>query len=130
MQNIKDYDDYQKRRELSKKAGLLNGRHYTTYVEEVKQLKRENRLNEAEKLLLILINLVEQESKILEQTLAPWYYEQLAIIYRKELRYNDELLLLERYCKCKYNHPKQNEPMLLRIEKVKILMKKSEIDYS
>ena len=28
---------------------------------------------------------------------APWYYEQLAILLRKEKRYGDEVLILERY---------------------------------
>ena len=28
---------------------------------------------------------------------APWYYEKLAIIYRKQKRYGDEIAILERF---------------------------------
>jgi len=67
----------------AQEAGCVNGRHYTTYVEEVKQLKREGKLAEAEKLLLRLIKAVEAQAQIDKLSLAPWYYEQLGIVYRK-----------------------------------------------
>ena len=33
----------------------------------------------------------------MEEGVAPWYYEQLAIIYRKQKRYVDEVTILQRY---------------------------------
>jgi hypothetical protein len=82
-----------------KDAGSLNGEHYTDYVEQVKQLKREKRYSEAIKLLLKLVNAIEAESKAAGQQwgVAPWYYEQLAIIFRKEGRLSEEIAILERY---------------------------------
>jgi len=84
-------------------SGFLEGYHYTEYVEPVKQLKRENRYSEAVELLLKIVDKVEQEAKEesrklgLRRSPPPWYYEQLAIIYRKEKRYDDEVAILDRY---------------------------------
>lgn len=84
---------------LVKKAGTLKGAHYTDYVESVKQLKREKRNAEAIALLLELVDATENESKQAGPGwgVAPWYYEQLAILYRREGRCNDEVTILERY---------------------------------
>ena len=50
-------------------------------------------------LLLHLVNATETESKAAGSGwgVAPWYYEQLAILYRKEKRFADEVAILERY---------------------------------
>lgn len=81
------------------KPGLVEGRHFTEHVEQVKELKHQNRHSEAIELLLKLVAATESESKESERAsgVAPWYYEQLAIVYRKEKRYADELAILERY---------------------------------
>jgi len=75
------------------------GGHYTEYGERVKQLKAENRLDEAIDLLLKLVDQTEKEAKNHGKGMgvAPWYYEQLAVIYRKQKRYGDEVQILERY---------------------------------
>ena len=80
-------------------AGFVDGEHFTAYVEEVKRLKREKRHEEAIALLLKLIYATEAESRDPggADRVAPWYYEQLAIIYRKERRFADEVAILERY---------------------------------
>lgn len=85
-------------------AGSLKNKHYTEYIEYLKQLKRERRHDEAIKLLLELISTVEREALMAEKLrgvpcfIAPGYYEELAIIYRKERRYDKEVEILERYC--------------------------------
>ncbi len=73
------------------------GGHYTEYIDRAKQLKHEANHSEAEILLLKLIDDVERESKRMGWGVAPGYYEQLAIIYRKEKMYDMEVKLLERY---------------------------------
>lgn len=80
-------------------AGSVEGLHYTDYVERVKELKREERYPEAISLLLNLVDATEAEARAAGQGwgVAPWYYEQLAIIYRKEKRFTDEVAILERY---------------------------------
>jgi hypothetical protein len=46
-------------------AGSVNGKHFTTYLETVEQLKREQRFEEAVVLLEKLIDAVEKEAAIL-----------------------------------------------------------------
>lgn len=50
------------RRKSSEKPGYYLGRHYTEYVETVKELKRASEYEKAEQLLLALIEAVEAES--------------------------------------------------------------------
>jgi tetratricopeptide (TPR) repeat protein len=110
--------------------GSVDGKHYTEYVEVVKVLKSENKLDEAEKLLLRLVEATEEEAKLQEWGVAPWYYEQLAIVYRKQKNYPKEVSILERFAKQK--PPKHwgiqdisqltvVHPLLKRLEKAKIL---------
>jgi tetratricopeptide (TPR) repeat protein len=102
------------------RTGDLQGRHYTTFVEAVKALKRENKLQEAEELLLNLIEAVEEEAaKEKEWTLAPWYYEQLGVVYRKQKRYEDEVKILRRFLA----HPGgKSQSVKSRLEKAQKLL--------
>lgn len=88
---------YEQRDRKIKEAGTINGRHYTQFVDTVKQLKSDKKHEEAITLLLQLVTAVEQEAIVAEWGVAPWYYEQLAVIYRKEKRYAEEVAILERY---------------------------------
>ncbi|PYE30274.1 hypothetical protein DFP83_1207 [Idiomarina fontislapidosi] len=82
-----------------RKGGSVDGEHYTDSVEQVKQLKREGRNQEAIEVLLRSVYATESESKFAGEGwgVAPWYYEQLAILYRKEKLYHKEVEILERY---------------------------------
>lgn len=72
--------------------------HYTEATEKVKKLKREKKHDEVEDLLLWCIDFVEAEAKVDPvPAIAPWYYEHLGIVYRKDGRYEDEVAILERY---------------------------------
>jgi hypothetical protein len=77
--------------------GQFGGRHYATYFEEVKQLKRQGSLDEAESLLLHLLDAVEAEATYQGHGVTPWYYEQLAIVRRKKGDLRGEIEVLERY---------------------------------
>ena len=104
--------------------GYYKGRHYTTYAFDIKQLKREGKLQEAEKLLLELINATEIENSTEQLGVAPWYYEELAKVYRKRKEYNKEISTLERFSR--QNHaPGVTPPKLLeRLNKSKLLLAK------
>jgi hypothetical protein len=101
-----------------KKAGSDNGVHYTDKIELIKQLKRDKKYDEAIEVLLKCVELTENESKkanskpvsVLEDSfsllsalststwgVAPWYYEQLSIVYRKQKKYAEEVAILVRY---------------------------------
>ena len=82
-----------------KQPGLYKGRHYTEYPNEVRNLKRAGRLEGAERLLLGLIDAVEAESRSKRFGVAPWYYEQLAIVYRKQKNHVREQEILERFAR-------------------------------
>ena len=66
-------------------------------MDEVKQLRRDDRDDTAEKLLLELVQATEDEAAALGAGVAPWYYEQLAIIYRTRKNPDAEVGILERY---------------------------------
>jgi hypothetical protein len=61
------------------------------------RLKREDRLEDAERLLLEECDRQESESKQTGLGVAAWFYEQLAVIYARQGRYAEELAILERY---------------------------------
>ena len=76
--------------------GLYEGRHYTEYVDEVRELKKANPLA-AEQLLLHLVDVVEREASARRWKPAPWYFEHAAIIRRKRKDYAGEVAILERH---------------------------------
>lgn len=78
-------------------SGTLRGKPYTSYVDEVKTLRRHGHDDSAEELLLELVDVVETEASEKGWGVAPWYYEQLAIVYRKRGDAAAEVAILERY---------------------------------
>ncbi len=80
-----------------KRPGYYKGRHFTEYVDDVRSLKRAGRLEEAARLLLSLIEATEAESRATGHGVAPWYYEHLAIVYRKLKDPVNEKQLLVRF---------------------------------
>ena len=74
--------------------GFVRGRPIHTYVDDVKEL---GYTEEAISLLLELVGATEADSRANGWGVAPWYYERLAIIYRRQKRLADEVDILERY---------------------------------
>ena len=69
----------------SSAPGYVNGKYYVEYIDEYKRLKQENKLDEAEILLLKLIEAIEAESYFNPNIgVAPAYYEYLANIYQEQ----------------------------------------------
>jgi hypothetical protein len=71
--------------------------HFTDFVDQVRYLKQQKRNEEAIALLEMLVGETEKEAKSNGHGVAPWYYEQLAGLYRKAKQYEEELRTLERY---------------------------------
>lgn len=80
-----------------KRVGQVDGKHYTEYAATVRELERSGRLLDAELLLRRLIEAMEAEARARGGALDPWYYERLAIDFRKQKRYADEIEILEQY---------------------------------
>lgn len=79
---------------LEQPSGLVRGRHYTEWVETVKELKRDQRNEEAVELLR---ELQAATLRVDGKRPAPWYFEQEAIILRKQRCLEAELAVIQRY---------------------------------
>jgi hypothetical protein len=90
--------------------------HYSDYVEDVKELKRRKDDARAETLLLALIDADEAESRAQGLGVAPWYYEQLAIVRRKRGDLAGEVAILERYAAMPRAPGASSEKVLARLE--------------
>jgi hypothetical protein len=78
-------------------VGKVEGRHYTEWVDTVKGMKRLGHHEQALQLLYRLCDAAEAESEQARQTLPPWYFEQVAIIERKQGNFEAEVAILQRY---------------------------------
>ena len=105
-------------------VGLVDGKHYTEFVDTVKQLKREKRHADAIELLLKLVDAAEEEARAESWWAAPWYYEQLAIIFRKEKDDEAERAILVRYGDFQSSQGKASGLFDERLEKVIVRMGK------
>lgn len=83
-------------------------------VDQVKHLKREKREAEAIPILLEWVEETEED----QLGVAPWPYEQLAIVYRKLGREDDERLILERFAKQKHSPGAAPAKLIKRLVKV------------
>jgi hypothetical protein len=127
-------------------AGKVDDGHYTDSVEKAKSLKREGKNPEAIELLLKCVDATEKEAKSANSTpsvldekfafldkgrsesgwgVAPWYYEQLAILYRKEKQYQKEVEILERYEKQEKAPGVGPQKLAERLIKARELLKKN-----
>ncbi|TCK65741.1 HIRAN domain-containing protein [Curtobacterium sp. PhB136] len=75
--------------------GMVNGVHYLELIEPIKQLKRDNRLEDALELCYVAIEGAEGDRDGREP--APAYTEQAAIILRKLGRRDEEIAVLNRW---------------------------------
>lgn len=108
-----------KRRRDPDGPGMVRGWHFTEWVEAVKELRRRGDEPAAQELLLQLVDATEAEARVDGYGVAPWYYEQLAISYRKGGELEKEVAILERYATQRHA-PGASPPKLLeRLEKAK-----------
>ncbi len=108
------------------KPGYLNGRHFASYVVDVVALKRTGDAAAVERLLLILIDVTEAESRADGLGVAPWYYEELAKLYRARKDYHSELTVLERYARQRHAPGVKPPQLLERLEKVRGIVRHEE----
>jgi hypothetical protein len=78
-------------------VGMVRRKHYTDWVETVKDLKRLGHYEQARDLLLELCEAVEDEGTATGMAVPPWYFEQTAIVCRRLKDYDGEVAILERY---------------------------------
>ena len=111
---------------MPEKPGNIDGIHYTEYVDRINELKRAQRTDDAIALLLRCVDATEAEDNVNQWGVAPGYYEQLAILYRKEKRFSDEVSILERFSKQR-KEPGSLPPKLeVRLAKAKDLLARNQ----
>ena len=103
------------------KPGYYDGRHFTTYVRDCEILKKNNGFVELEKLLMELVKATEAESAIDGMGVAPAYYSELAILYRRQKEYAKEVSILDRFAKQKHASGVMPAKLLDRLNKAKEL---------
>lgn len=108
---------------MPQQPGFYEGRHFTTYVDDVKRLKRDRRLSAAEQLLLGLVDATEAEDEVERYGVAPWYYEQLAVIYRQRKDYVAECTILERFKFQRHASGGMPATLISRLAKARDLLK-------
>lgn len=113
---------YQVADAIRKREGALDGRHHSAYQQDVLNLKRSGDLEGAERLLLRLVEVVEREARVSAKDwpIPGWHYQQLAIIYKKLKRPDDERAIVERYVAQFAGKTLQpNEALTARLAKVR-----------
>lgn len=118
------FEKHEQQDQARKRAGQLEGKHYTNYVEEVKSLKRAGDIDAAAGLLLRLLDAVERESKVSgpDWPIPPWFHTQLAVIYRKQKAYAQESALLRRFVLLhEGKRERPGEDVMKRLEKAQSL---------
>ena len=81
----------------SQPLGEVRGKHFTEWVEEVKQLKRDGKHQEVLDLCLLAVDAIEAESKADGLAVAPWWYDQAALAARRTNQPAIERAVMERY---------------------------------
>ena len=90
----------------SRSVGLVRGRHYTEWVNEVKQLKRDKKHQEVIDLCSAAIDATEAEYRVNQLGVAPWWYEQVALAARRSGQPHVERAAMQRYL----DHPDSKNP--------------------
>jgi len=103
------------------KPGYVDGRHFTTYVKDIETLKKNGKFSELENLLVELVEATEAESAVDDMGVAPAYYSELAIHYRKQKDYAKEISILERFATQRHARGVMPAKLLERLDKVKKL---------
>lgn len=99
------------------KPGYVDGRYYAEYVDTVRALRSNGDEDGAVSLLLRLVDATEAESRSERSGVAPWYYEQLAIAYRKLGLHDEELQTLQRFARQPHARGASVAKLLDRLEK-------------
>jgi hypothetical protein len=113
-------------------AALVRGRHYTRWVDSIRQLKRDGHVDDALTLALECVDATEREGRVSGLSPAPAYTEMAAIIYRQRGDLDLEIAIIERYLAVgasavTANPGAFNGKLAERLEKAKALRMKQKI---
>jgi len=95
--------------------------HYTDALGTIKALKRAGQDDELERVLVWCVESTEVESKAEGSGVAPYYYEGLAKLYRKQKDYQAEVRILERFARQTHAPGVKPEKLLKRLQRAREL---------
>ncbi|WBQ05606.1 hypothetical protein [Kribbella sp. CA-293567] len=107
------------------KPGYHRGKHFSAWVDAVREFERAGQLDQALELLTNLVAATEAESRANACGVAPWYFEQIAVIHRQRGDLRAELAILERYAEQRKAPGAGPAKLSARLERVRDLMKPS-----
>jgi hypothetical protein len=110
----------------AEEAEEIDGKHFSVYVEEVKRIKKSGKYQELENLLKKLIDATEAGDAISHLGVAPWYYEELAKLYRKHKDYRKEVEVLERFASKRHGRGVSPPKLLKRLIRAKQLLSEND----
>lgn len=76
---------------------LIEGRHYSEYSEVINGLIKQGKYDAAKKLLTEIIRIIESVAICKGEGVAPWYYEKLAMVYKKMNDKDSEIQVLKQF---------------------------------
>jgi tetratricopeptide (TPR) repeat protein len=91
--------------------------HFTEAAETITQLRNQKRYEEAEAVLEWCLEQAAEDEQITKPPAG--YYKQLAMLYRKQDRYEDEVQLIERYLAAATN---PREDLVQRLQRAESLI--------
>jgi len=112
---------------MSDKPGFYKGKHFSDYVPEITSLKKGENYKDLEILLLKLVEATEADDKATNSGVAPYYYEELAILYRKQKDYAKEVAILERFMSKRHAPGVKPAQLEKRLEKAREQAAKSSL---
>jgi len=94
-------------------------------VDTIKKLKKSGQDYELEEVLMWCVEATESEAKAEGSGVAPYYYEELAKLYRKQKDYKAEIAILERFAQQTHAPGVMPQKLLERLEKTRKLAAKN-----
>jgi|SRR5690606_1515696 len=91
---------------------------YLSTVDPIRNAKREDRFDDALRLCLTALEATERESQLHGCGVAPWYYEQAAIVSRKLRDRDGEIQILRRFAAQKHAPGVKPAKLLERLRKL------------
>jgi hypothetical protein len=88
------------------------------FSDDIRDLKREGRLNEAVELLELIIEAIEERARSARRSVPAWYYEQLAVIYRRQGKLEAEGEILKRYISLRPPSDRRTRKLVSRLERI------------
>jgi hypothetical protein len=121
------YENGQARQPRSERRGTYrtsDQRSLASVQDEIRALKSIGNWEEAERQLVQYIAIMEADVRTRPVLVIPWFYEQLAMLYRRRKVYQKEVALLEHFLQLPHERNATTQRLLERLPKAQALLAK------